>query len=43
MENAEAFKTLGTLQSATPAQQKEAMKNLPGIKFEAEEKITVNF
>lgn len=43
MENAEAFKTLGTLQSATPAEQKEAMKNLPGVKVETEEKITVKF
>jgi len=43
MEDAESFKTLGTLQSATPAQQKEAMKNLPGIKFETEEKISVKF
>lgn len=43
MENPEAFKTLGGLQSATPAEQKEAMKNLPGVKFETEEKITVKF
>lgn len=43
MEDAEAYKTLGTLQSATPAEQKEAMKNLPGVKFETEEKISVKF
>jgi len=43
MEDAESFKTLGTLQNATPAQQKEAMKDLPGIKFEIEEKVNVKF
>ncbi len=43
MENPKAFENLAGINATSPAAAKEAMKNLPGIKVEVSDKISIKF